>query len=304
MNGKLYEAFDNIRADEELKQKTRAYLAQKTNGYAQKRKTARVWRLAVAAACCLMLCLGVHSLYFTPTVEISIDINPSIELGINRFDRVISVEGYNEDGKELAESLDLTFLRSAEAVDCLLESDTIATLLAEDAVLSVAVVGSDDAQCDRVLSEVQACTAEEPNAHCYKANAEEVEHAHDVGLSFGKYQAYLEAAALDPSITPEEIAQMTMREIRDLIASLSGETADDAGTNASGSGSGYGAGNGADCENDSDHGAGSGNGSGSGSGSGDASGSGNGSGAGSGSGTGSQGAGHHGEGKQYGSKHS
>ena len=30
----------------------------------------------------------------TPTAYISIDINPSLELGINRFDRIVSVEGY------------------------------------------------------------------------------------------------------------------------------------------------------------------------------------------------------------------
>ena len=29
---------------------------------------------------------------------ISVDVNPSIELSINRFDRVIDVEGYNADG--------------------------------------------------------------------------------------------------------------------------------------------------------------------------------------------------------------
>ena len=45
-------------------------------------------------------------LYFTPTMEISVDINPSIELGVNRFDRVISVDGYNEDGQALAQLLD------------------------------------------------------------------------------------------------------------------------------------------------------------------------------------------------------
>ena len=52
-----------------------------------------------------------------------------------------------------------------------------------------------------------------------------MEAAHDCGLSYGKYRAYLELAALDPTVTPEEVQGMTMREIRDRIAALSGGTA-------------------------------------------------------------------------------
>ena len=33
-----------------------------------------------------------HWLYFEPTAEISIDINPSLELELNRFNHVLSVE--------------------------------------------------------------------------------------------------------------------------------------------------------------------------------------------------------------------
>lgn len=58
-------------------------------------------------AACFVLCvaLGGYHLYFTPTSIISMDINPSIELEINRFDKVIGVDGYNEDGENLVESL-------------------------------------------------------------------------------------------------------------------------------------------------------------------------------------------------------
>ena len=39
----------------------------------------------------------------------------------------------------------------------------------------------------------------------------------ELGLPLGKYHAYEELHALDPSITPEEAAGMTMRELRDRI---------------------------------------------------------------------------------------
>ncbi|HIZ42609.1 MAG TPA: hypothetical protein H9811_08620 [Candidatus Gemmiger excrementigallinarum] len=70
------------------------------------------------------------------------------------------------------------------------------------------------------------------------AGAGEVEQAHECGLSYGKYRAYRELAALDPTVTPEAVQGMTMREIRDRIAALTG----DASTQSA-------AGNPADCEN-------------------------------------------------------
>ena len=43
--------------------------------------------------------------------------------------------------------------------------------------------------------------------------------AHDAGVSFGKYRAYLILHDLDPSISLDDIRSMTMREIYDLIDS-------------------------------------------------------------------------------------
>ena len=42
----------------------------------------------------LLFSFSGYGLYFTKTSIISIDINPSIELNINRFDRVISINKY------------------------------------------------------------------------------------------------------------------------------------------------------------------------------------------------------------------
>ena len=55
------------------------------------------------------------------------------------------------------------------------------------------------------------------------AHGEDMEAAHDAGLSYGKYQAFLALQALDPSVTAEEVQGMTMREIRDRIAALGGD---------------------------------------------------------------------------------
>ena len=74
-----------------------------------------------AAVCLLSFMIGGHWLYFTPTARISIDVNPSIELEINRFDKVVSVDAYNDDGRELADSLEIRFMGYKEAVNQILD---------------------------------------------------------------------------------------------------------------------------------------------------------------------------------------
>ena len=237
MNDRLKKALDQVQAEDELKQKTKEYVFQKANG-CKRTKKVHFKLFLPAAACTLLIFLGGYWLYFVPTAEISMDINPSIELDVNRFDRVISVEGWNDDGKELARSLDIWNLEYSEAVNRILENETVADLLSDDGILTIAVVGENEDQTAQILSGVQSCTAGEKNAYCYSAAPEEVEEAHKLGLSYGKYRAFLELQELDPSITAEEIQNMSMREIRNMIQSLTdsdGSAADHTET-----GSGYG----------------------------------------------------------------
>lgn len=223
MHDRITQAFEQIHAEEALKERTRAYLRAKRKSSTGAKKLGYL-RLVPVAACLLLVVLAARWFYFTPTVEISIDINPSIELGVNRFDRVISATGYNADGQELLETLDLENLDYNEAVEEIIHSDTITALLSGDAVLTIGVIGPDGEQTTRVLSDMEACTSHSEKMHCYHAEEGMAEDAHDAGLSCGKYRAYLQLKALDPSVTPEDVAQMTMQEIWEKVAALSGST--------------------------------------------------------------------------------
>lgn len=258
MRDELKTALDKVTADEALKQSTRAFLARQTHEYGVAKarpRTAR--RLAAAFACLALVIVGGtgYWAYFSPTCAISIDINPSVELAVNRFDKVISVEGIGEDGEALAETLDVRFLNYADALDCLLENQTVEDYLAQDEVLSIAVAGDNQGQADAILAQAETCTAGTKNVYCHAADSEELEHAHEAGLSFGKYQAFLILQSLDPSVTPDDVQGLTMREIRDRIAALDPSAAQGL----------YGEGHGHDNQN---NGLGSGNGNGNGTGTG------------------------------------
>lgn len=228
MHDRLKSAFDAVHAEDTLKESTLSYVTAQTEKQ-QQHHFRPMARLVPALACILLLVMGFggYRLYFTPTSVISIDINPSLELGVNRFDQIVSVTSYNADGEELASQLQIRFMDYSEALEQILANDMVEACLSEDNTLSIAVVGDDTTQCDRLLSGVEYCTTGHENAHCYSTSTEEVAAAHDCGLSYGKYKVFLELQALDPSITAEDIQDMTMRQIRDLIDTLSGtDTAD------------------------------------------------------------------------------
>lgn len=237
MNNKLKEVFDQVQAEEKLKASTKRFVYQKTNGYTRS-KAAISYRFLPVFACTVFLLLGGYWLYFTPTSEISIDINPSVEIGINRFDQVVSVKGYNDDGAKLADLLDVKYKNYSEAVYQILENDTIATLLSNDEIMTIGVIGTDETKSSEILSDIESLTEGKKNTYCYCVHSEEVSEAHKMGLSYGKYNAFLDVQALDPTITVDEIKTMTMKEIRDLIARLSGNK--ESKTDKSGNNKGYG----------------------------------------------------------------
>ena len=222
MNSAFKELFGPVRAEEDLKDRTRTFLAERTQGYTKRAAAKRRYPAYAAACACLALALlGGRWLYFTPTAAISIDINPSIELSVNRFDRVIAVTGFNEDGQEFSHELDVKYKNYTQAVEQILHHDSVTALLSAGEVMAITVAGPDGQQSAKLLSGVEACAAGQRNVDCYSARPEEAAAAHEAGLSCGKYRAFLELRRLDPDITPEAVQGMTMREIRDRIDLLS-----------------------------------------------------------------------------------
>ncbi len=227
MNKQIKHAFDQIQVDEAIRTRTKQILAQK-----EKRiKLSAFWRLAPLAACTLLLCLCAYWIYFVPVTTISIDINPSIELEVNRFDQVISATSYNTDGELLLESLDLQYQDVEQAVKMIKENETITSLLADEEILDIVVVSGDKEKGTAVMKKIQSCTDPAQTYYAY-ATHQEVAPAHSFGLSYGKYKAYVQLKQYDDTITPQDIQQMTMREIRDQINSFCTDEKDVSGHGA------------------------------------------------------------------------
>lgn len=92
MTDKIHNAFDNIKADNQLKESTKQVLLVK-----RRKKTVQakhvLFKKKFAIACLLLMFItGIkgYSWIQSPVSYISIDVNPSIELALNCFDRVVS----------------------------------------------------------------------------------------------------------------------------------------------------------------------------------------------------------------------
>ena len=122
-----------------------------------------------------------------PDAFISIDINPSLELGINRFDKVVSVAGWNEDGNDLADSLDIKYMDYSDAIETLLSDQIIENYLSQDGLMDLTAACENTSRHDEIMENVESCTSRHFNVHCHSGDAQEMLDTHEEGLSFGKY---------------------------------------------------------------------------------------------------------------------
>lgn len=236
MRSKLQEAFDDIRADDALKEQTLNYVLKKSQSKSVHKPSKKKMRRLIPAfstiAAAAVMMVGIW-IYLTPVSVISIDVNPSLEMDVNRFNHVVDVNAYNSDGQQLADQLNLKFKNYEDAVEILVNSDTIQTLLSRDEILSIVVTGENKAQSEKILSCIESSTDNQQNTYYYCADKEEVEEAHDHGMSYGKYHAYLQLHEYEPDLTPDDACHMTMKEIHNHLES---HTSHQSGSSSAGTG--------------------------------------------------------------------
>lgn len=227
MNHGIHKAFEQIRATEQMKVHTYAYLLQETKQ--PKKRSHRSVSLRPAFALCAMLVLcfsfGFGSWYLlkAPVSYISIDVNPSVEITLNRLNRVTKATGQNADGRQLLKQLRLNGKNYIDAIETLLQSKQMQPYLTSDADLTVTVASP---KADALRSDLEnSPIATYYHGMCKEADMETATHAHQHGMSFGKYQIYLQLKAYGCTITQEQCQEMPMCQLRTLLAQY--ESTDD-----------------------------------------------------------------------------
>ncbi len=228
----------------------------------------------IAVAACFALCfvsLSGFRMYTQPTAYVGIEVNPSIELTLNRFDIVIDERALNEEGEAVLGEISLVNKSYTQAIDMLFANDSLSPYLAnEESFVAVNVYSEDQSQEEElcIKSDEQLATLDCAGV-CEPVDAETRQEAFDAGVGVSRYEAASRLVDLDPAITLEQAVGMSMKQLRDQIALYEGDAS------VSGLGNGNGNGEGAGVGNGDGQGSGNGQGSGQAGGTGEAQGSGN-----------------------------
>lgn len=190
------------------------------------------FRRALAAAACLAVaaaCLGGYRIYAQPTAYVGIDVNPSIELSVNRFGIVVGSEALNEDGAALLESVALANRGYEDALEALTGSEAFAPYAQKDSFLEISVASDDAGLAERLRSQSDACLSGLAcGGSCHEVDEKTHHEAAEAGMGMGRYRAAIELMELDPDMTLEDCASLSMRQLRDLIDECEhGEAADE-----------------------------------------------------------------------------
>lgn len=221
MEDKLHNAFDSLQATQRLKRTALAQIRRKTFDYGRHQYRYRQHRRRLAAGLLsLAVVISGLGIWYLPTTSIGLDINPSLELTVNVLDRVIALNGKNEDGLEVADRLDVAGMPYDEAMQKILISQELAPYLENGSMISISVVGgSTEAHAEQILSRVLCRTyniAEEENVLYCQVDWETRRAAQHAGLCIPRYLAWQHLLETDPDITAEEVSQMPKEEIRAL----------------------------------------------------------------------------------------
>lgn len=179
--------------------------------------------LALSAAFVLSLAGGGYAYAKTPVAYVSVDINPSVELGVNAFDTVVSVEAYNEDGSNILEGTDLLNVKVDEAVSTVVTNAINDGYIKEDGTSAIEITTSTDktdvaAELDETLKEVVDETLDDNNVEA-EVETENValarrDEARKLGITLGKLNLIQKLQALDPTITVDEYKNSSVKDIQ------------------------------------------------------------------------------------------
>lgn len=135
-----------------------------------------------AAAASLFLVLGGIGSYLIPTGYISIDINPSLLISVNIYDRVIDIKALNDDAAKLLAQTDVRVKNTEEAIDILIQkSEEIGYISDNNKEVIIEVVSDINSFNPRNYDRIEVSIE--------KADRNSLRNAQNMGVSIAKAKA-------------------------------------------------------------------------------------------------------------------
>lgn len=254
MTNKFKAAFDCIRAEDKLKASALAYLQDEMQKRNKTRSRVSFKRLAaILSSVVILIFSGVFSynLYFTPNAYVDVDINPSIELTINRFDRIIGVYAYNSDGEDILSELDLKHKNYEDSLMALIKAIDERGYIQDNGLVSVTLQTGNESREYKLLAQLQDDITTIISAHhaavqadVFAVSGDTREEALEYNISPAKYLAILELMEVDPTTTIESCCGHSIGEIKQMTRERHGsghgsDFGNNGGSHHSGNENGY-----------------------------------------------------------------
>jgi hypothetical protein len=179
--------------------------------------------LALSFGLILSLAGGGYAYAKTPIAYVSMDINPSVELGVNAFDKVVSIEAYNEDGKKILEGTNLVNANVNYAVSTVISNSISDGYIKADGSSAIEITTSTDKEAiateldgylKKVVEETLSNNKVEAEIESEKVDLARREEARKLGITFGKLNLIQKLQELDPTINVEDYKFSSIKDIQ------------------------------------------------------------------------------------------
>ena len=173
------------------------------------------------------LCAGMIGLYNENFQTLYIDINPSVALKLNRFERVIGVEFLNEEAATLLANTNLVGCDAEDALKTVISTCDEAGYVNQNREIYISASSKEEESSEKLLKKLKG-TAEKIkpkdnetySVNTYNAKGEEKEKIKNSDISPAKYKIIEEIIEEDRSYRIEDLKNKTMGELKDIYKTL------------------------------------------------------------------------------------
>lgn len=177
--------------------------------------------LATAALFIVLLSGGVYACY-TPTYNVSLDVNPGIVMEVNMFERVIKAEGVNEEAEQVLARVKVMNMKIEDALNTAIEQMEKQGYLPIDKENQIMVATStrNQNQDDQLTVRIRSSIQNRINENSIHAEVAVVRIGYDMviaakaidGMTPGKYNLIVNLLNVDPEDV-DEYVDVSVREI-------------------------------------------------------------------------------------------
>ena len=192
----------------------------------KKKKSAFSMKKWVSLAACFMMVAvmlgGFLGVYSEAYQTVYIDVNPSVAIELNRFEKVTGVEYLNEDARAALEGVNLRGYAAEDAVAAVIDAYDSAGYFEGEAELYISADPGKNKNAAKLLEKLCKCAEEQKGNKNYSVNkggftAEDKENAKEEGLSPAKYSLINEILEINSQYTFDELKDMKMSELKKLV---------------------------------------------------------------------------------------